>query len=93
MDSYFVLNKVFSFVYCFFIGLAKSSFGFKVKIRHSSLSPKTLLNNELIVLLHYLLPFSRQLHHFIFPQLFIILSKELFQVSFTVFQGIEFFLH
>ena len=85
MDSCFVLNNVFSFVYCFFIGLAKSSFGFKVKIRHFSVSLKTLLNNELIVLLHYLLPFSSQLHNFIFPQLFIILSKEQFQVSFTVF--------
>ena len=40
MDSCFVLNNVFSFVYCFFIELAKSSFDFEVKMRHFSLSPK-----------------------------------------------------
>ena len=37
MDSCFVLNNVFSFVYCFFIELAKSSFDFEVKMRHFSL--------------------------------------------------------
>ena len=38
---------------------------------------------------YYLLPFSRQLHNSVFPKLFIFLRKELFQVPFTVFQGIE----
>ena len=33
---------------------------------------------------HYLLPFFRQLHNSVFPKLFIFLSKELFQVPFTV---------
>ena len=42
-------------------------------------------------LFHYLLPFFRQLHNSIFPKLLIFLSKELFQMPFTVFQGIEFF--
>ena len=35
----------------------------------------------------------RQLHNSIFLKLFIFLSKELFQVPFTVFQGIEIFFH
>ena len=51
---------------------------------------KTLLNN-IFVLFHYLLPFSRQLHNSISPKLFICLSKELFQVPFTIFQGTESF--
>ena len=45
-----------------------------------------------IILFHYTLPFLRQLHNFTFPKLFIFLSKELFQVPFTVFQEMEFFL-
>ena len=44
----------------------------------------TLLNNVFTILLYYLLPFFRQLHNFMFPKLFIFLSKELFQVPFTV---------
>ena len=35
--------------------------------------------------------FFRQLHNSIFPKLFIFLSKELLQMSFMVFQGIEIF--
>ena len=67
-------------------------FGFKVKYRtHFSFSPITLLNNVFTVLFHYLLPYFRQLHNFIFPKLFIFLSKELFHVSFAVSQGMEFF--
>ena len=44
----------------------------------------TLLNNVFTILLYYLLPFFRQLHNSTFPKLFIFLSKELFQVPFTV---------
>ena len=44
-----------------------------------------------MVLFHYLLPFLRQLHNSTFPKLFIFLSKELFQVPFIVFQGMEIF--
>ena len=42
------------------------------------------MNNVFTILLYYLLPFFRQLHNFMFPKLFIFLSKELFQVPFTV---------
>ena len=45
--------------------------------RQFSFSPRTLLNNIFTILFHYLLPPS--------SQLFIFLSKELFQVPFTVF--------
>ena len=70
----------------------KSAFGFLSKNkRHFSFSPRTLLNNIFTLLFHYFLPFFRQLHNFIFPKLFIFFSKELFQVPFTVFQGIETF--
>ena len=74
------------------LGWPKSSFGFSVKIKDIFLfSPRTLLNNVFNILFYYLLPFFRQLHNSIFPKLFIFLSKELFQVSFTVFQGTDFF--
>ena len=43
------------------------------------------------VLFQYFLQFFRQLHNFIFPKLFIFLSKELFQAPFTAFQGVEIF--
>ena len=59
--------------------------------KHFSLSLRTLLNNIFTVLFHYLLPFFRQLHNSVFPKLLIFLSKELFLVHFTVFQGIEIF--
>ena len=69
----------------------KSSFRFLSKNkRHFSFSPRTLLNNVFTALFHYLLPFFRQLHS-IFLKCFIVLSKQLFQVPFTVFQGLEFF--
>ena len=58
-----------------------------------SFSPKTLLNNVFTILIYYLLPFLGQLHNSIFPKLFIFLRKKLFQVPFTVFQGIESFFH
>ena len=74
------------------MGLAKKFLQFLNKNKiHFSLSPRTLLNNVFSVLFHYLLPFFRQLHNSIFPKLFIFLSKELLQVPFTVFQGIEAF--
>ena len=38
---------------------------------------------------HYLLTFFRQFYNSIFPKLFIFLSKKLFQVFLTIFQGIE----
>ena len=73
-------------------GLAKKFLRFLSKNkRHFSCSPRTLLNNVFTILFHYLLPFFRQLHNSIFPKLFIFLSKELFQVPFTVFQGNEIF--
>ena len=49
------------------------------------------MNNLFTILFHYLLPFFRQLHNFVFSKLFISLSKKLFQLPFTVFQGIEIF--
>ena len=74
------------------MGLAKKFLQFLNKNKiHFSLSPRTLLNNVFNVLFHYLLPFFRQLHNSIFPKLSIFLSKELLQVPFTVFQGIEAF--
>ena len=56
-----------------------------------SFSPRTLLSNTFNLLFHYLLPFFRQLRNSIFPKFFSFLSKELFQVPFTVLQGIEIF--
>ena len=65
---------------------------FYVKIKDTfSFLPLTLLNNAFTVLFHHLAPFFRQLHNSIFPKLSIFLSKELFQVPFTVFQGMETF--
>ena len=49
------------------------------------------MNNVFTILFHYLLPFFRQLHNSIFPKHFIFLSKELFQVPFTIFQEVEIF--
>ena len=49
------------------------------------------LTNVFTLVFHYLLPFFRQLHNSVFPKPFIFLSKELFQVPFTVFQGIDIF--
>ena len=43
------------------------------------------------VLFYCLLLFFRQLHNSVFLKLFIFLSKELFQVPFTDFQGSEIF--
>ena len=54
-----------------------------------SSSPRTLLSNVFTVLPLCLLPFFRLLHNSIFPEFLISLSKELFQVSLTVFQGME----
>ena len=42
-------------------------------------------------ILHYLLPFFRQLQNSIFPKLFTFLSKVLFQMPFKVSQGTEIF--
>ena len=47
------------------------------------------MNNIVTIFFHYFLPFFRQLYNFIFPKLFIFLNKELFQVLFTVFQGMQ----
>ena len=51
------------------------------------------MNNVFTVLFHYLLPFFRQLLNSVFPKPVVFLSKELFQVSFTVFYGNEIFFH
>ena len=45
------------------------------------------------VAISFLLSIFRQLHNSTFLKLFIFLSKELFQVPFTVFQGTEIFFH
>ena len=83
----------FKFFYNLLIGLAKKCLQFLSKNkRHFSFSPRTLLNNVFTLLFHYLLPIFRQLHNSILPKLFIFLSKELFQVPFTVFQELTFFL-
>ena len=58
---------------------------------HFPFSPVSLLNNIFTVLFHYLLLSFRQLRKSIFPKFFIFLSKELFQMPFAVFQGIETF--
>ena len=77
--------------------LMKSWVGQKVSLilsknkTYFSFSPRTLLNNMFMVLFHSLLAFFRQLHNSILPKLFIFLSTGLFQVPFTVFQGIEIF--
>ena len=77
---------------CFLLGGPKSVFSFLSKNKtHFSFSPRTLLNNVFTLLFHYILPFFRQFHNSIFPKLFIFLSKEVFQVPFTVFQGMEIF--
>ena len=73
------------------LGGPKTAFSFLSKMTYFSFSPRTLLNNIFTLLFHYLLPFFRQLHNSIFPKLFIFLSKELFHVPFTVFQGTEIF--
>ena len=69
----------------------KSSFEFLSKNRRHVFSflPRTWLNNLVTILFYYPLPFFRQPHNSVFPKLFIFLSKELFQVPFIVFQGIE----
>ena len=76
------------------MGCPKSSSGVQVPIEIKDIffsSPGTLLN-VFTILFHYLLPCFRQLHNSIFPKLFFIfLSKELLQVPFRVFQGIESF--
>ena len=59
--------------------------------KHFSFSPRTLLNNVFTILFHYFLLFYRQLHNSTFPKLLIFLSKELFQVPFTIFHGIKIF--
>ena len=73
------------------LGWPKSSFEFLSKNRRHifSFSPRTWLNNVATILFYYPLPFFRQLHNSVFPELFIFLSKELFQAPFTVFQEIE----
>ena len=75
------------------LGGPKSSFGFlKKNKRHIfHFSPRTLLNNVFNALFHCLQQFFRQLHNSIFPKLLTFLSKELFQVPFPVFRGIETF--
>ena len=40
-------------------------------------SPRALLNNIVTILFHYLLPFFRQLHHFIFPKLFYLFEQKI----------------
>ena len=80
----------FRYIYDLCIGLAKKCLWLLSKNkRHFSFSPRTLLNDVFILL--FLLPFFRQLHNSIFLKNLIFLSKELFQVPFTVFQGIEIF--
>ena len=71
------------------MGWPKSSFEFLSKNRRHVFSflPRTWLNNLVTILFYYPLPFFRQPHNSVFPKLFIFLSKELFQVPFTVFQG------
>ena len=79
-------------VFSAFIRLAKKLLRCLSKSkRQFSFSPRTLLNCVFVVLFHYFLPFPRQLHNSIFPKLVSFLSKELFRVPFTVFQGIEIF--
>ena len=74
-----------------FIGLAKKFLWFfNVKIKDILLS-RTLLNNIFTILFHNLLSFLKQFHESTFPNLFIFLSKELFQVPFTDFQETEVF--
>ena len=49
------------------------------------------INNLFSILFYYILPFFRQLYNSFFLKLFIILSKELFQVSnFRVFWELKF---
>ena len=76
-----------TYSHCYVLGWL-SSFDLKKKT-HFPFSLRTFLCHEFTVLFHYLLPFFRQLHNSISPKLFIFLSKELFQVPFTVFQGVE----
>ena len=74
------------------IGLAKKCLPFLSKNkRHTSHFHQELYWTPYSPIFHYLLSVFRQLHNSIFPKLFIFLSKELFQVLFTVFQGIEIF--
>ena len=70
------------------IGLVKEFLWFLNKDTLFSFSPRTLLNNVFTILFHYLLPFLKKLHNFIFPKLFIFWRKEMTQVSLTVFQKI-----
>ena len=51
-----------------------------------SFSLRILFNKIFTILFCYILPFLGQLHNSIFPKFWIFLSKELFQVHFTVFQ-------
>ena len=51
-------------------------------------SPRTF-EQHIYHLFHYLLSSFRQLHNSIFPKLYIFLSKELFQLFFAVFLGIN----
>ena len=67
----------------------KSFFSFLCKNKtHFSSSPRTLLNNIFTIPFYYLLSPSKQLQNSIFPKL-IFLRKELFQVTFTVFQRVK----
>ena len=92
----FILNFI-SFHVQFYVtcrlSWPKCSLGFKVKIKRYifSFSPRILLNSLFTVLFQYLLPSFRQLHYSVFTKLCIFLSKELFQMLFTVFQRTEFF--
>ena len=74
------------------IRLAKKLVQFLSK-KWDTFSPRTWWEHVFTVLTHYLLPPFRQLHNSFFPKLFIFLSKELFQVPFAVFQGIDIFFH
>ena len=87
------MGQLFANFWMVLLGWPKSSFGFLCKNKRHifSFSSRTLLNNVFTALLHYLLPFFRQLPNSIFPKLLTFLNKELFQVPITVFQETEIF--
>ena len=58
---------------------------------HFSFLPRTLLNDIVTILFHYLLPFFTQLHNSVFSKLFIFLNKELFYVPLQSYRELKFF--
>ena len=77
---------------CINIGLSKKFFLFLNKNKSQIFHFQQELHWTIYLLFcSNLLPFFRQLHNSVFPKHFIFLHKELFQMPFTVFEGVEFF--